>query len=71
MNHKDEIVRRYALEMTDSGTTHYEFGSEAHRNGWSANKNDSQNDWYCLDVYEDFSVEVYLATTGPEALEKS
>ena len=69
MNHKYGIVRLYTLALTDMGCEQEEHDSEDARNLFLSKQSSFEDDWYCLDVREDFSVDFYLATTGPEALE--
>lgn len=70
MNHKYRIARRYTLALTDAGCEQEEHDTEEARNLFLSKQDATFDDWYCLDVYENLSVDFYLAATGEDALEE-
>jgi len=66
MGTKYQIVRFYTLAFTDGGCEQESHDSEQDRNLFLKEQVASEDDWYCLDVYEDFSVDFYLAATGDD-----
>lgn len=57
-------MRYYTLALTDMGCEQQEFPTDAERQHWLNTQDATFDDFYCLDVQPDGSVEFFLADTS-------
>ena len=60
MNQKYKPVRVYTLAITDGCSDQEEHSSEEARDQFLGVQSSLETDWYCIDVNEDFTADVYL-----------
>ncbi len=62
MIHKYGVVRRFTLEISDGQINSQEgHDSEEARNNFLGVQGSYDTDWYCVDVRENFDVDIYSA----------
>lgn len=64
MGKRPIFKRMYVLSITDAGEKSTEFISEDAREKHLVELDDTFDDFFCLDVDEDGSIDFYIASTG-------